>query len=77
MGTFAPAYPPALMTREAAAHYTGRSTRDLDDLRTKGHLTAVAGSPDPKDRRIFYRKEDLDEFVAGLPEKHSEKAEEV
>ncbi|WP_243074829.1 hypothetical protein [Microbacterium sp. SS28] len=68
-------FPPALMTRDVAAYYLGRSTRELDRLREKGHITARKFRPDSPDGSApYYAKEDLDEFVASLPENHRERA---
>ena len=57
-------FPPALFTRELAAYYISGSLRDVDDLRSKGELIPVGDS-----KRIKFRKEDLDRYVAGLEER--------
>lgn len=57
-------FPPALLTRELAAYYLSMSVRDLDALREKGDLTPVGGS-----KRVKFKRTDLDEYVASLPER--------
>ena len=54
-------FPPALMTREIAAYYISGSLRDVDDLKAQGELIPVG-----KSKRIKFRKEDLDRYVANL-----------
>lgn len=57
-------FPPALMTREIAAYYISGSLRDVDDLKAQGELIPVG-----KSKRIKFRKEDLDRYVANLEER--------
>jgi hypothetical protein len=57
-------FAPALFTRELAAYYISGSLRDVDDLRAKGELIPVGET-----KRIKFRKEDLDRYVAGLTER--------
>ena len=57
-------FAPAEMTRELAAYYISRSVRDLDILREQKKITPVG-----EGKRVFYRKSDLDAFVAAEPER--------
>lgn len=57
-------FPPALMTRELAAYYLSMSIREVDDLRAKGELIPVGDS-----KRIKFAKDELDRYVASLPER--------
>ncbi|MDI2097994.1 hypothetical protein [Ruicaihuangia caeni] len=59
-------FPPALMTREIAAYYISGSLRDVDELRAMGEITPVGNQ-----KRVKFRKDDLDAYIAALPEKHS------
>ena len=59
-------FPPALMTRELAAYYISGSLRDVDDLRAKGELIPVG-----EQKRVKFRKEDLDRYISQLSERHS------
>lgn len=61
-------FPPALFTRELAAYYIQGSLRDIDDLRASGELIPVG-----KGKWIKFRKEDLDRYVASLPERGEKK----
>lgn len=56
---------PALMTREIAAAYIAGSLRDVDELKSEGHITAVG-----EQKRIKFRKTDLDSWIDSLPERH-------
>lgn len=65
MNTVAPIqFPPALFTRELAAYYLQMSLRDIDALKAKGELIPVGDT-----KRIKFRKEDLDRYVARLAER--------
>lgn len=57
-------FPPALMTREAAAYYISGSLRDIDELRAQGHITPVGTS-----KRVKFRKDDIDRYIESLPER--------
>lgn len=57
-------FAPALMTRELAAYYISGSLRDLDRLRESKEITPVG-----EGRRVKYRKEDLDAYVAKVKER--------
>lgn len=57
-------FPPALMTREVAAYYISGSLRDVDELKSQGELIPVGTS-----KRIKFRKEDLDRYIANLGER--------
>ncbi len=57
-------FPPALLTREIAAFYLSASLREVDYLRTSGELVAVG-----KGKRVKFRKEDLDVYIARLPDR--------
>lgn len=57
-------FAPALFTRELAAYYLSSSLRDVDELRAKGELIPVGDT-----KRIKFRKDDLDRYVAGFPER--------
>lgn len=55
---------PALMTRETAAAYIDGSVRDIDELRAQSHITPVGGQ-----KRIKYRKSELDAYIENLRER--------
>lgn len=57
-------FPPALMTREIAAYYISGSLREIDDLKAQRELIPVG-----KSKRIKFRKEDLDRYIANLEER--------
>ena len=57
-------FAPALMTRELAAYYLSMSLRDLDELRSQGHLIPAGDS-----KRVKFTKAELDRYVATLPER--------
>ena len=57
-------FAPVLMTREMSAYYLGMNERDLDRLRTAGHITAVGDG-----KRVKYLKKDLDAYADSLPER--------
>ncbi len=57
-------FPPALMTRETAAYYIEGSLRDIDELRAQSILIPVGGQ-----KRIKFRKTDLDKYIASLEER--------
>jgi hypothetical protein len=59
-------FPPALLTRELAAYYISGSLRDVDELRGQGIITAVGTQ-----KRVKFRRQDLDDWIASLPEKHN------
>jgi hypothetical protein len=61
-------FPPALMTRELAAFYISGSLRDIDDLRATGELIPVGDT-----KRVKFRKDDLDRYIARLPERDARK----
>jgi hypothetical protein len=61
-------FPPALFTREMAAYYIGGSLSDVDRLRAKGELIAVAHATNSK--RVLFRKDELDRYVSTLAEKN-------
>ena len=63
-------FAPALMSRETAAYYIDGSLRDLDALRETKQITPVG-----EGRRVKYRKSELDEYIAGLPERPSSRGE--
>lgn len=62
-------FAPALMTRETVAHYLDCSLRDVDALRSEGHIIPVGTT-----KRIKFRKDDVDAYIESLPERDSEKA---
>lgn len=55
---------PALMTRETAADYIDGTLRDIDDLAARQEITKVGDQ-----KRIKFRRTDLDEWVARQPDK--------
>lgn len=57
-------FAPALMTRETAAYYIDGSIRDIDELRSLGEITPVGDQ-----KRVKFRKADIDEWIARRPEK--------
>lgn len=57
-------FPPALFTRELAAYYLSEPIRKIDELRASGELIPVG-----KGKWLKFRKEDLDRYVANLPER--------
>lgn len=57
-------FPPALFTRELAAYYLSMSLREVDLLRNRGELIPVGNG-----KRLKFRKEELDRYVASLPER--------
>ena len=57
-------FAPAVMPREVAAYYIGRSLRELDDLRAQGKITAHGPG-----KRIYFKKEELDRWISELPER--------
>ncbi|MEX1079796.1 MAG: hypothetical protein WED09_11885 [Homoserinimonas sp.] len=59
-------FPPALMTREMAAYYIGGTLADIDLLKRQHEITPVGTQ-----KRIKYRKTDLDRYVEQLPERPS------
>lgn len=61
-------FAPALFTRELAAYYLSMSLRDIDNLRAKGELIPVGTG-----LRVKYSKEELDRYVASLPERPAAK----
>jgi len=58
-----PSFTPALFSREEAAYYLRMSTRKFNDLIQRGAVT-----PHRLDGMKVYRRSDLDELVASLPE---------
>lgn len=62
-------FPPALMTRDVAAYYIGKSTRELDMLRETNELTAYGDG-----KRVYFKKVELDEWIASRPERVPSKA---
>lgn len=61
-------YPPALHTREQAAYYLSMSLREVDELRKTGDLIPVGDT-----KRVKFTKEELDRYVASLPERDARK----
>lgn len=59
-------FPPALMTREIAAYYIGGTLADIDLLKRQNILIPVGQT-----KRVKYRKEDLDRYVASLQERNA------
>lgn len=59
-------FPPGLFSKDLAAHYLSKSTREIDELRAQGHLIAVG-----EGKRIFFTKEELDRYRLNLPERAS------
>lgn len=57
-------FPPGLFTKDAAAYYLGMSVREVDDLRSTGHLIPVG-----KTKRVKFTIEELDRYIATLPER--------
>lgn len=62
-------FAPALMTREVAAYYIDGTLRDIDELRAQGHITPVGTQ-----KRIKFRKEDLDKYIESMPERDAARA---
>ncbi|GIG27206.1 helix-turn-helix domain-containing protein [Cellulomonas denverensis] len=58
-----PSYPPALLRREDAAEYLAVSPRKLDELQAKGVVIPVR-----LDGMKRFRRSDLDDIAAGLPD---------
>lgn len=63
-------YPPALQTREQAAYYLSMSLREIDDLRAQGKLIPVG-----TEKRVKFRKTELDRYIENLPERDTAKAD--
>lgn len=57
-------FPPAVMTREVAAYYIGETLAGLDALKRQKKIT-----PMDTTKRVKYLKEDLDRYVASIPER--------
>lgn len=57
-------FPPAVMTREVAAYYIGETLAGLDLLKRQNKIT-----PMDTTKRVKYLKEDLDRYVASIPER--------
>lgn len=57
-------FPPAVMTRELAAYYIGETLAGLDLLKRQNKIT-----PMDTTKRVKYLKEDLDRYVASIPER--------
>lgn len=60
------AFTPGLFDKQAAAHYLSKSGREIDELRSTGHLIAVGTG-----KRVFFTREELDRYIASLPERDS------
>lgn len=52
------------MTRETAAYYIDGTVRDVDDLRASGDIT-----PYGNQKRIKFKKTELDAVIDRMPEK--------
>jgi hypothetical protein len=59
-------FPPALMGKELAAYYIGKSPRYVDYLREQGQITAYGDTKNPE-----FKRTELDEWIDRRPEKHS------
>ena len=57
-------FPPALFTRELAAHYLSMSVREIDLLRGQGEIIAIGDG-----KRVKFKKSELDRYVQNLPER--------
>lgn len=57
---------PGLFTKELAAVYLSKSTREIDDLRSKGSLIPVGDG-----KRVMFTKQELDHYIERLPERAS------
>ncbi|MFJ4166323.1 helix-turn-helix domain-containing protein [Microbacterium sp. NPDC089698] len=55
---------PGLFTKELAAVYLSMSTREIDLLRNDGTLIPVGSG-----KRVKFTKEELDRYIAQLPER--------
>lgn len=55
---------PGLFTKDAAAHYLSMSVREIDELRSAGHLIPVGRS-----KRVKFTLAELDRYIATLPER--------
>lgn len=55
---------PGLFTKELAAVYLSKSTREVDILRDQKVLIAVGDG-----KRVMFTKEELDRYISALPER--------
>jgi hypothetical protein len=58
-------FAPALMGKELAAYYIGKSPRYIDYLREQREITAYGDTRNPEFKRC-----ELDEWIDRRPEKH-------
>ena len=57
---------PGLFSKDLAAIYLSKSTREIDLLRESGELIAVGDG-----KRVFFTKKELDHYIDKLPERDS------
>lgn len=57
---------PGLFTKELAAVYLSKSTREVDMLRETGKLIPVGDG-----KRVMFTKQELDQYIEALPERGS------
>lgn len=57
---------PGLFTKELAAVYLSKSTREIDMLRETGALIPVGDG-----KRVMFTKKELDHYIENLPERGS------
>lgn len=57
---------PGLFTKELAAVYLSKSTREIDLLRETGALIPVGDG-----KRVMFSKKELDHYIENLPERGS------
>lgn len=57
-------FTPGLFTKELAARYLSMSTREIDTLRSKGHLVAVGTG-----KNAYFLREELDRYRLSLAER--------
>ena len=55
---------PGLFTKELAAVYLSKSTREIDDMRSRGELIPVGDG-----KRVMFTKKELDHYIESLPER--------
>jgi hypothetical protein len=60
------AFTPGLFTKDAAAFYLGKSTREIDELRATGDLIPVGNG-----KRVTFTRDELDRYISNLPERAS------
>lgn len=60
---------PGLFTKDLAAVYLSKSTREIDMLRADGTLIPVGDG-----KRVYFTKQELDRYIEHLPERDTERA---